>query len=77
MLKKIGQLVSNFSAFFFPAEDQVPEQQQYQDGYCQVVEQARRQWHDARQRFDQVSDPDLVDSAILTSKQPKSVISTF
>ncbi len=64
MLKKIGQLVSNFSAFFFPAEGNVPEQQQHPEDYYQVVEHARRQWHDARQRFNQVSDPDLVDSAI-------------
>ncbi len=64
VLKKIGKIVSNFSAFFFPAEENVPEQQQDHDSYYRVVEQARRQWHDARQRFDQVSDPDLVDSAI-------------
>lgn len=63
MFRKIGQLVNNFSTYFFPVEEQAFELQQ-QDDYYKLVEQARREWRDAKLRFEQISDPDLIDHAI-------------
>lgn len=63
MLRKIGRLINKFSTHFFPVEEQVLEVQQ-QDDYYRLVEQARREWQDAKQRFEQIADPDLIDHAI-------------
>jgi hypothetical protein len=63
MLKKIGQFLNYCTTYFFPFEGQVFEVQQ-KDDYYKLVEQARREWQDARLRFEQISDPDLIDHAI-------------
>ena len=63
MIKIVGRWISNCSEFFFPTEELVAEQRPSDDTY-KIVEQARREWQDARQRFEQVSDPDMIDSAI-------------
>ena len=63
MLRKIGQIINNFSTRFFPGEEQELEVQQ-QDDYYRMVEQARREWQDAKHRFEQIADPDLIDHAI-------------
>ncbi len=63
MLEKISQLLNNFSTYLFPIEEQVFELQQ-KDDYYKLVEQARREWQDARLRFEQIADPDLIDHAI-------------
>jgi hypothetical protein len=63
VIRKIGQLLNTFSTYFFPVEEQVLELQE-QDDYFKLVEQARQEWQDARLRFEQISDPDLIDHAI-------------
>lgn len=63
MLKKIGHILNSFSSYFFLVkEEQEPEGQK--DNQFKQVEQARREWRDAQSRFNQVSDPDLVDHAV-------------
>lgn len=60
--KKINNFVGNLSAYFFPGEIQEGEARPMD--YYQMVECARREWQDAKRRFDQISDPDLIDHAI-------------
>jgi hypothetical protein len=64
---KIRELLINLSALFFPSGDP-PLKQESGNEYYKLVEQARREWHSARQRFEEISDPDLVDSAIYAIK---------
>lgn len=62
MLSSLGKLLMNFSALFFPGEEQLSNRGSVD--FLQAVEQARREWQDARDRFNQISDPDLIDHAI-------------
>ncbi|NLA26088.1 MAG: DUF2508 family protein [Firmicutes bacterium] len=62
MLERVAELFIKISAYFFPLDDDVPLQQS-QD-YFFLVEQARREWQSARKRFNEISDPDLVDHAV-------------
>ena len=62
MFKKIGEMLMRLSARFFPSDEQ--EFERRQEDYFQVVEQARREWQEAKQRFEEVSDPDMVDHAV-------------
>jgi hypothetical protein len=62
VLKKIGEVLTNFSALFFPDGDRLSERQA--EDHFRLVEQARREWQDAKLRFDQICDPDLIDYAI-------------
>ncbi len=62
MLNKIGDLLVAFSALFFPDGERLPERQE--EDRFRLAEQARREWRDARLRFEQICDPDLIDSAI-------------
>ncbi len=62
MFKKLADFFLNISAYFFPSEEKaVPRQQ---EDYFFLVEQARREWQSAKDRFDQICDPDLIDHAI-------------
>lgn len=61
-MEKLAELLLKLSAFFFPSEEKVVSQQQ--EDHFLMVEQARREWQSARDKFDQISDPDLVDHAI-------------
>lgn len=63
MLKKIREGMTNFSAVFFPAAEEPAADRQPED-YFLIVEQARREWQDAKSRFEQIADPDLIDHAI-------------
>lgn len=62
MFKKISEFLINAGTVFFPAEEKVVKNDM--DDYYKLVEQARQEWHGARQRFEQISDPDLIDHAI-------------
>lgn len=62
MLNRLGKLLINFSALFFPGDEHVPDRGRMD--YFRAVEQARKEWQDAKKRFDQISDPDLIDHAI-------------
>ncbi len=62
MLKKIAGLFLNIPDFFAsPVRKTVPPET---IDYFSQVEQARLEWQGARARFDQISDPDLIDHAI-------------
>lgn len=41
-----------------------PEPAKQSSNYFYLVEQARQEWQDAKGRFNEVSDPDLVDYAV-------------
>ena len=62
MLKKLADCLVSISAYFFPSEER--ELQRQPEDYFLLVEEARQEWRRARDRFDQISDPDLVDHAI-------------
>ena len=62
MLNKLAVLLRSFSQILFPAEQQ-PAVRWPKDHFT-MVEQARLEWRSARNRFDQISDPDLIDHAI-------------
>lgn len=62
MLKKLTEFLLTLSGCFFPSVEQLDPRQP--DDYFTVVEQARREWQSAKERFDQISDPDLIDHAI-------------
>ncbi len=62
MLNRISDFFSNLSAYFFPVEEKEGAHQSVD--YFKLVECARQEWQDAKQRFDQISDPDLIDHAI-------------
>ncbi|NLZ33220.1 MAG: DUF2508 family protein [Firmicutes bacterium] len=49
-------------AYLFPSEEKASPQQQ--EDYFSLVEQARLEWHKAKDAFDQVSDPELIDHAV-------------
>jgi len=62
MLKKLAEFFLNMSEYLFPSEEkEVPRQP---EDYFFLVEQARREWQNAKDKFDQISDPDLIDHAI-------------
>ena len=62
MLKKLAEFFLNMSGYLFPSEEnEVPRQP---EDYFFLVEQARREWQNAKDKFDQISDPDLIDHAI-------------
>jgi len=61
--KTIAQFGAYLSAVLFPVENQVLERKD-QESYFRIIEQARRDWQDAIRRFEQATDPDLIDSAI-------------
>ena len=67
MSGKIKALLSHLSALFFPSGE-APEKRETDCEYYKLVEQARREWQIARQRFEEMSDPDLIDSAIYAIK---------
>jgi len=62
LLKKLADLFSQISAYFFPPGEKVIPQQQ--EDYFTLVEQARREWLNAKEKFDQIGDPDLIDHAV-------------
>ena len=62
MLKKLTEFLLTFSAYFFPSEEQLAPPQP--EDYFMIVEEARQEWQSAKERFDQISDPDLIDHAI-------------
>ncbi len=62
MLNRLTEFLLGLSGFFFPSEEQ-PVPYRTKD-YFTLVEQARQDWRSARERFNQISDPDLVDHAI-------------
>ncbi len=62
MLKKMADFLLKISSYFFPSEEKAVSLQQ-EDCFA-LVEQARQEWESARDRFDQISDPDLIDHAI-------------
>lgn len=62
MLERITSFFLELSGHFFPSEEQ-PVPYRTKD-YFTLVEQARQDWRSARERFDQISDPDLIDHAI-------------
>jgi len=57
MLKKLTEFLLTFSAYFFPSEEQLAPPQP--EDYFMIVEEARQEWQSAKERFDQISDPDL------------------
>ena len=62
MLKQLAEFMQTiWDSFFSPAEEGALQQQ---DDYYFLVEQARLEWQHAKERFDQISDPDLIDHAI-------------
>ncbi len=61
-MEKLAELLLKLSAYFFPSEEKVVSRQP--EDHFLMVEQARREWQSARDKFDQISDPDLVDHAI-------------
>ena len=61
-MKKITRLLLDFSAKFFPADEIVPPV--CEKNYFCLIEEAKQAWRDAKNRFDQTADPDLVDHAI-------------
>ncbi len=63
MLKKIENILDHFSSYFFPVEREHLKELRPEDHF-KLVEQARREWQDAKSVFDQVSDPDLIDHAV-------------
>lgn len=63
MLKKLGLLSANFISALFTMEHQEFERQHYDD-YFRIVEQARCEWQEAKMKFEQATDPDLIDSTI-------------
>lgn len=62
MLKKVTDFLLNISSYFFPSEEKAVSLPQ--EDYFDLVEQARQEWESARDRFNQISDPDLIDHAI-------------
>jgi len=60
---KIKAMLSHLSALF-SSSGETPEKRETACEYYKLVEQARREWQIARQRFEEMSDPDLIDSAI-------------
>ncbi|MEW5785075.1 MAG: DUF2508 family protein [Bacillota bacterium] len=62
MLNIIRTFLLNIATVFFPVEEQATRQEP--EDYYKIVEQARREWQNAKQRFEQISDPDLIDHAI-------------
>ena len=67
MSGKIIEWLNRFSALFFPSGE-VPEKRKSASEYYELIEQARHEWQSARQRFEEISDPDLIDSAIYAIK---------
>jgi hypothetical protein len=63
LLKKLGQLSANFISALFTMEKREFEHQHYEDCF-RIVEQARREWQEANMKFEQATDPDLIDSTI-------------
>lgn len=61
MLDRLTEFFSALSAYFLPAGGRPAAPGQ---DYFSMVEQARQDWQCARERFDQISDPDLIDHAI-------------
>lgn len=62
MFNRLGKFILTLSEHILPAPEQ-PRLHPAED-YFTMVERARREWQGARERFDQVSDPDLIDHAI-------------
>lgn len=62
MLNRLMEFFTALSGYFFPAEER-PALRRSED-YFSMVEQARLEWHCAKERFNQISDPDLIDHAI-------------
>ncbi len=62
MLKKLTELLKSYSQYLFPSEKQ-PAVTWPVDHFT-MVEQARLEWRYARERFNQISDPDLIDHAV-------------
>ena len=62
MLKMLAGFWGKVRAYLFPSEEKASPQQQ--EDYFSLVEQARLEWHKAKDAFDQVSDPELIDHAV-------------
>ncbi|HOB87055.1 MAG TPA: YaaL family protein [Bacillota bacterium] len=62
MLKEFSALVSSLASRVFSGE-KTPSPRREEDLFS-LVDQARREWEDAKSRFNQIADPDLVDYAI-------------
>lgn len=62
MINKLREILKSFSGHLFPPEERpvVP----WPKDHFTMVEQARLEWRCARERFNQISDPDLIDHAI-------------
>lgn len=61
MLEWFNRVVVGVGARFLPDEGPLPPEI---ERYYSLVEQAKQEWQDAKRRFNEVSDPDLVDYAI-------------
>jgi hypothetical protein len=62
VLQKIGEAFMRLSTLFFPDGEQLRGRQAEDD--ARLVGLALRQYQDAKLRFEQISDPDLIDPAI-------------
>ncbi len=62
MLNKLTVLFRTISEYLFPSEQQPAVC--WPEDHFTMVETARLEWRSARNRFNQISDPDLIDHAI-------------
>ena len=61
MVDRLIEFVLALYESIFPSEERPAAQPK---DYFTIVEEARQDWQGARKRFEQISDPDLVDHAI-------------
>ena len=62
MLEWFNRVVVGMGARLLPNDGPLPPG--FTEHFFTLVEQAKQEWQDAKKRFNEVSDPDLVDYAI-------------